>query len=193
MREDFGSKVLLNINPKSTTRALNGFPPSFIPFSGRERHAVCARGNVASRRMKCVASKFLSFVVLIASIPALAQDWTPISTSAPNIEFAIDMSSIEREEDVVIFKELLTYETAEKIDPASGMAIKEKLVRRVMDCRNKTQGMLSGTMRNDAGVMIEMVTFDRDQMVMAPIPPGTLAEHELELVCKKNSNVPASK
>ena len=183
---------LLNVKPNSQLQLPYRFPPSFIPFSGRERHTLCARGKLASRRVKCVATKFLSFMVLFANVPALAQDWTPISTSAPNIEFAIDMNSIEREENVVIFKERLTYETAEKIDPASGMAIKEKLVRRVMDCRNKTQGMLSGTMRNDAGVMIEMVTFDRDQMVMAPIPPGTLAEHELELVCKK-LNVPASK
>ena len=177
---------LLNVKPNSQLQLPYRFPPS------RDRHTLCARGKLASRRVKCVATKFLSFMVLFANVPALAQDWTPISTSAPNIEFAIDMSSIEREEDVVIFKERLTYETAEKIDPASGMAIKEKLVRRVMDCRNKTQGMLSGTMRNDAGVMIEMVTFDRDQMVMAPIPPGTLAEHELEVVCKK-LNVPASK
>jgi hypothetical protein len=130
--------------------------------------------------------------MLIAAQFVCAEEWTPIETAVPNIEFSIDFASIERDEDIVIFKERLTYETAEKIDPASGMAIKEKLVRRVMDCRNKTQGMLSGTMRNDTGVMIEMVTFDRDQMVMAPIPRGTLAEHELELVCTK-SKVPVSK
>jgi hypothetical protein len=128
--------------------------------------------------------------MLIAAQLACAEEWTPIEIAAPNIQFAIDFASIEREDDIVIFKERLTYEKAEKIDPASGMPIKEKLVRRVMDCSNKTQGMLSGTMRNDAGVMIEMVTFDRDQMVMAPIPPGTLAEHELELVCKKTANPP---
>ena len=129
--------------------------------------------------------------MLIAGQFAFAEEWTPIDTARPNIQFAIDFASIERDEDIVIFKERLTYEKAEKIDPASGMSIKEKLVRRVMDCRNKTQGMLSGTMRNDAGVMIEMVTVDRDQMVMAPIPPDTLAEYELELVCKK-SKVPGS-
>ena len=130
--------------------------------------------------------------MLIAGQFACAEEWTPIETAMPNIQFAIDFASMERDEDIVTFKERLIYEKAEKIDPASGMSIKEKLVRRVMDCGNKTQGMLSGIMRNDAGVMIEMVTFDRNQMVMAPIPPGTLAEYELELVCKSTKN-PAPK
>ena len=132
----------------------------------------------------------LSF--LFASHGADAQEWTPIDTAAPNVEFAIDFTSIERDAEFVIFKERLTYVNADKIDSASGMLIKVKLVRRVMDCVNKTQGMLSGSMRNESGVLIEMVTFDRSQMVMAPIPPGTLAEHELELVCKKTKR-PAAK
>lgn len=127
---------------------------------------------------------------LIATQAALAEEWTPIQTSAPNIQFAIDLSSLEREDDIVIFKERLIYENADKIDPASGVAIKEKLVRRVMDCNKRTQGMLSGSMRSETGTLIEMVTYDRNQMVMAPIPRGTLAEHELELVCKKTDSPP---
>lgn len=134
----------------------------------------------------------LPLSLLIASQGVLSQQWTPIQTGAPNIEFAIDFSSIEREDDLVIFKERIIYSAADKIDPTSGMAIKEKLVHRVMNCERKTQGMLSGSMRNESGVLIEMVTFDRNQMVMAPIPPETLAAHELELVCKK-TQVPAAK
>lgn len=128
---------------------------------------------------------------LCLSVSALAQEWTPIATSAPNIEFAIDLSSIERDENLVTFKERLTYMTTDKIDPASGMAVKEKMVKRVMDCAMRTQGMLSGAMRSDTGSLIEMVTIDRAQMVMAPIPRGTLAEQELELVCRKSKPAPA--
>ena len=124
-------------------------------------------------------------ICLSVSLSAYAEEWTPIQTSVSNIQFAIDMSTIERDEDWVIFKERLTYTNSDKIDPASGIAIKEKLVKRVMDCANRTQGMLSGAMRGDTGTLIEMITFDRSQMVMAPIPRGTLAEQELELVCKK--------
>ncbi len=134
--------------------------------------------------------RFLFPLSLCLSISAFAQDWTPIPTSANNIEFAIDMSSIERDDNLVIFKERLTYITPDKIDQASGMAIKEKLVKRVMDCAKRTQGMLSGAMRSDTGSLIEMVTIDRAQMVMAPIPRGTLAEQELELICNKSKPTP---
>ncbi len=130
-------------------------------------------------------------IILAMSVVAHAQDWTTIQTAAPNIQFAINLNSAEREDDLVIFKERLTYTNSDKIDPASGMAIKEKLVKRVMDCARRTQGMLSGAMRSDTGSLIEMVTVDRAQMVMAPIPPGTLAEQELEMVCKNSSAAPA--
>lgn len=125
----------------------------------------------------------LAFLVL--SHGGYAQEWAAIPTDAPNIRFAVDLASIERQDDIVVFKERLTYDKADKTDPASGMLIKEKLVRRVMDCGTKTQGMLSGSMRSDTGILIELVTFDRSKMVMAPIPAGTLAEHELELICER--------
>jgi hypothetical protein len=141
--------------------------------------------------VKFVARRIFFFVVLSMGVIANAQDWTTIQTAAPNIQFFIDLNSAEREDDLVIFKERLTYTIADKIDPASGMAIKEKLVKRVMDCAKRTQGMLSGSMRSDTGSLIEMVTVDRAQMVMAPIPHGTLAEQELEMVCKKSSAAPA--
>lgn len=124
--------------------------------------------------------------MFFAGVCAFAQDWTIIKTPGANIQFAVDLSSLQSEEGVVNFKERLVYEKADKIDPTSGVAIKEKLVHRVMDCDNRTQGMLSGSMRNEAGGLIEMITYDRSQLVMAPIPPGTLAEYELELVCKKS-------
>jgi hypothetical protein len=124
-------------------------------------------------------------VFLLAATPAaFAQEWTQLKTSDPNITFAIDLGSIERDGDFAMFRERLTYEKPEKVDAASGMLIREKLVHRIMDCKRKTQSMLSGSMRSESGTLIERVTFDRKQMVMAPIPAGSLAEKELELVCK---------
>ena len=122
--------------------------------------------------------------LLIAAQPAYSQEWTRLQTSNPNVLFAIDLGSIEREGDLAMFRERLSYDQPEIVDEASGMLIREKLVHRVMDCKNKTQGMLSGSMRSDSGSLIERVTFDQKQMVMAPIPAGSLAEKELELVCK---------
>ena len=121
--------------------------------------------------------------LLLAAQYAYPQEWTPVRTSNPNVLFAVDLGSIERDGDLAMFRERLSYEKPDTVDEASGMLIREKLVHRVMDCKNKTQGMLSGSMRSDSGSLIERVTFDRNQMVMAPIPAGSLANKELELVC----------
>jgi hypothetical protein len=125
----------------------------------------------------------LVFLLLILAQPTYAQEWTPIRNSNPNVLFAIDLGSIEREGDLAMFNERLSYQKPDTVDEASGMLIREKLVHRVMDCRNKTQGMLAGSMRSDSGSLIEQVTFDRNQLVMAPIPGGSLAEKELDMVC----------
>jgi hypothetical protein len=121
--------------------------------------------------------------LLLAAQYAYSQEWTPVRTSNPNVLFAIDLGSIERDGDLAMFRERLSYQKPDTVDEASGMLIREKLVHRVMDCKNKTQGMLSGSMRSESGSLIEQVTFDRNQLVMAPIPGGSLAEKELDMVC----------
>ena len=124
------------------------------------------------------------FMILLMSVTsAWSQEWTKLSTSNPNVLFAIDLGSVDREGDIATFRERLTYEIPNIVDEASGLLVREKLVHRIMDCKNKTQGMLSGSMRSDAGILIERVTFDRNQIVMAPIPAGTLADKELDMVC----------
>jgi hypothetical protein len=131
-------------------------------------------------------------LLLVLTQPAYSQEWTRLPTSNPNVLFAIDLGSIERDGDIAMFRERLTYDIPDKVDEASGMLIREKLVHRVMDCKNKTQGMLSGTMRSESGSLIERVTFDRNQLVMAPIPAGSLAEKELDVVCSQAKKAPPS-
>lgn len=125
----------------------------------------------------------LLIFLLLAAQSVHSQEWTRLQTSDPNVLFVIDLDSLQREGDLAMFSERLTFDKPDKVDQASGMLIREKLVHRIMDCKNKTQGMLSGSMRSDSGSLIEQVTFDRNQMVMAPIPTGSLAEKELEMVC----------
>ena len=52
-----------------------------------------------------------------------------------------------------------------------------------MDCKEKTQGLLAGSMIDDSGKLIEMVNFDKDQIDMTDIPKGTIAEQEFDMVC----------
>lgn len=113
-------------------------------------------------------------LLLGLSLGVYAQEWATIPTDAPNIQFAVDLASIERQDNVVVFKERLTYDKADKTDPANGLLIKEKIVRRVMNCSNKTLRMLAGSMRSDTGVLIELVTLERSQITMTPIPPRNL-------------------
>ncbi len=122
-------------------------------------------------------------LLLLARLPVYSQEWTQLPTSNPNVRFVIDLGSIERDGDLALFRERLSYDKPDIIDETSGMLIREKLVHRVMNCNNKTQGMLSGSMRSDSGMLIERVTVDRNQMVMTAIPAGSVAEKELDMVC----------
>ncbi len=111
------------------------------------------------------------------------QDWKIIPTAIPDIDFSIDISSIERRENLVTFRERLVFQKADRIDPVSGKHIHQKRTHRIMDCKEKTQGLLAGSMIDDSGKLIEMVNFDKDQIDMTDIPKGTIAEQEFDMVC----------
>jgi hypothetical protein len=125
----------------------------------------------------------LIYAVLALPCGAAAQDWVALPAEQPNVLFAVDLASIKRDGHRVTVQERLTYDNANQFDPASGKRIKEKRVLRVLDCKDKKQGMLSGSMLSDTGSLIEMLSFDQANLEMTPIPPGTLAEEELRLVC----------
>ncbi|MEO5862442.1 MAG: surface-adhesin E family protein, partial [Burkholderiales bacterium] len=90
-------------------------------------------------------------LLLLTTAPVYSQEWTQLPTSNPNVRFVIDLGSIEREGDLALFRERLSYDKPDILDETSGMLIREKLVHRAMNCNNKTQGMLSGSMRSDSG------------------------------------------
>jgi hypothetical protein len=122
-------------------------------------------------------------VLSILAARAWATDWVAIPTTAPNVTFAVDVSSLQREGDVVKFFEKLTFLKPDRVDEASGKWIKEKRVHRIMNCRDKTQGILMGTMMNEVGGLIERISVDPSQVQMMAVPAGSLAERELGVVC----------
>jgi hypothetical protein len=144
-----------------------------------------ARGKYASP----LFGFFFAAPAALTSQAADAQDWVALPSTTANITFAVDVANIERNGDVVTFAEKLTYTRADQIDEASGRAIKEKRVRRVMNCKDKTQGMLIGSMHSESGTLIEQVTVDPKKLQMAPVPSGSLAARELELVCSWDTEV----
>ena len=130
-----------------------------------------------------MAFRSLLMVFLFLSAVAYGEDWKVIPTNAPDIVFSIDLSSVERQGNLVSFREKLRFDNVERIDPVSGKGIREKRSHRIMDCKDRSQGLLAGSMFDDEGHLIEMVNIEQDQVEMTSIPARTIAEQELAIVC----------
>jgi hypothetical protein len=126
-----------------------------------------------------------SLILLLAlgTLAGAAERWVKIPTTAANVEFMIDMGEIERDGNVVKFREKLTFLQPEKLDPYSGKLIKEKKVVRLINCQNHTQGVKSGGVFDPKGKLIEWVMVEDNQIEWFAVPAGTVAERELKLVC----------
>jgi hypothetical protein len=137
-----------------------------------------------SRVLSLISSLLFGLVLgLPARIALAAEDWQTIATNSPNITFSIDKGSIERKGNLVYFWEKMIFAKPELKDAASGRQIKEKRVQRVMNCDDHTQGVVFGAMYAENGTFITSTSFDDPQKAMTAIPPNTVAEEELKLVC----------
>lgn len=126
---------------------------------------------------------FAGLISLFAANARAQEAWVVIPNLDPNITFAIDKNSVVRRGDLVSAWEKLVYTQARQKDEASGKPIKEKKVHRLMHCTDATQGVISGATYTENGRFISSVTYDAGQIEMTPIPPGTLAAEELQLLC----------
>lgn len=106
-----------------------------------------------------------------------------IPTAWSNATFAVDMDSIERNGSKVTFWERLVYLKPDQKDPASGRMIKEKLVRRVLDCASRTLGYTRGVVLAEKGRTIQLISVDEAHMQMQAIPAENAANRELTLAC----------
>ena len=113
------------------------------------------------------------------------EEWVIITTNSPNIAFSVDKEDIKQTGDLVEFWEKLEYKQPEIVDQASGRKIKEKKVRRLINCKERTQGYSYGITYAEDGRFITSISLEPSQIKMDTIPPGTIAEEEWGLVCKK--------
>ena len=113
-----------------------------------------------------------------------AEQWVPLEAHSGNLAFAVDISSIQRKGDTVTFRERLVFAVPDQRDAVSGKLIKEKQVLRVMHCKEKTQGVKAGSLFDENQRMIESVTLEDRLIAWSPIPEGTVAAIELEIVCE---------
>lgn len=111
--------------------------------------------------------------------------WLALPTNNPDVRFEVDKASIRRSGDIVRFQERVTYLKPLMTDPVSGKAVGQKTIDRVMNCKDETQGLTAGATYGLDGGFISAVTLNKDQVSMAPVPPGTIAAQEMELACRK--------
>lgn len=125
---------------------------------------------------------FLPFIVLV-TWAQFALAWVTIPTNDPNVLFEIDEKNISKLGEVRKFAEKLTYLKPDQVDVVSGKIIYEKKVIRLINCEQKTQGVLQGALYGENSSLIESVVFTESKVNMQPIPMGTVAEAEREMVC----------
>jgi hypothetical protein len=142
----------------------------------------------SEKMQRVIKGLVLGAVAALSGVAATAdEDWISLPTSAPSITFSIDKASVVRQGKRVTFWENITFEKSEVKDDASGSTIKEKKVKRIMDCEDHSQGVISGATFGENGRFITSVEFSAAQIRMTAIPAGTLAAQELDLVCVADS------
>lgn len=113
-----------------------------------------------------------------------AEQWVPLEAHSERLAFAVDVASIQRKGETVTFRERVVFTNPDQRDAVSGKLIKEKHALRVMRCKAKTQGVKTGWLFDDNGRMIETVSVEDRLIHWLPIPEGSVAERQFDLVCE---------
>ena len=134
-------------------------------------------------------AKLLAVLLALAAYsPAhAAEEWLNVPTASDNITFSIDKVHLKRSGKVVKFWEKIVYTQPTAKDETSGKMIKEKKIHRIMNCEERTQGLLHGVTYGEQGNFITSLSLDEDKTSMTAIPDNTVAATEFEIVC---ANIP---
>lgn len=127
---------------------------------------------------------FFAFALLTTGrFAKAAEDWLPLPVVSGNVSLALDKNSLAIEGSQAMFWERAQFERAEEKDEVSGRMITSKRVYRVMNCANRTQGVLRGSLFGENGKLIESIILLPEKVQMEAIPAGSVAEYEFNLVC----------
>jgi hypothetical protein len=129
---------------------------------------------------------FILLLLLTGSNQANAlADWLVLNSGAGNVLFSMDKNSVVLEGPSVMFWEKVEFIQPEEKDEVSGRKIKFKRVQRMMDCAEKTQGVVRGSIFGENNKLIEAIILEPANVVMAPIKAGSVAEQQWKLACAK--------
>jgi hypothetical protein len=113
-----------------------------------------------------------------------AENWIQVPGVKPGVRFEVDAESVLSRGGRVEFWERVEYTKPSIKDEASLRLIKVKKVLRVMDCEARAQGFREAMAFSTDARLIEHVMLGGAGISMTPIPPGTIAEWQLDWACK---------
>jgi hypothetical protein len=123
------------------------------------------------------------FALNLANTSFASDAWYLITESDSNISIAINLATLERQNNLVIFWERVEFDEPEQQDEISGRLIKYKRTQRVFNCETRTQGVLRGALFDENNKLIEASIAELADVAMTSIPPDTFAESQYDLVC----------
>ncbi len=130
------------------------------------------------------ALRMLVAVAAAASAVHAAENWVQVPGVKPGVRFEVDAESVISRGERVEFWERVEYAKPSIKDEASLRMIKVKKVLRVMDCEARTQGFREAMAFSTDARLIEHVMLGGAGIAMTPVPPGTIAEWQLDWACK---------
>ena len=124
--------------------------------------------------------------VLIATTVGLSagESWIEVPGARPGVRFEVDAESVIARDNRVEFWERVEYANPTIKDEASLRMIKVKKVLRVMDCKERTQGLREAMAFSSDARLIEHVMLGGAGVRMSPVPDGTIAAWQLDWACK---------
>jgi regulator of extracellular matrix RemA (YlzA/DUF370 family) len=137
-----------------------------------------------------VFNRFFTIILALgwSQICVATEEWKALTSGQNNLSLAIDISRVVVEGKKVTFWERVEFIKPDQVDEVSGRLIKFKRIQRVMDCETRMQGVLRGSLFGENNKLIEAIINDSDKVQMSAIPPGTVAEQELALVCSQGQS-----
>ena len=126
----------------------------------------------------------IAVLAAVAGLASAAENWVAVPGVKPGVRFEVDADSVVARGARVEFWERVEYEKPSIKDEASLRWIKVKKVLRVMDCKERTQGLREAMAFSSDARLIEHVMLGGAGVRMSPVPDGTIAAWQLDWACK---------
>jgi hypothetical protein len=142
------------------------------------------RGTLASFLvLACLHSPSWAEESASQNLPFRSQ-WVHVPSVDESRDFYLDRSSVRVVEGDVEAWDVVIYKNPSQRDPSSGRLIKQKRTYRRSSCIRSDQALLKGSIFDEEGKLIELITQPYEKAPKVLIPYGTIAWSQLVLACE---------